>query len=107
LALGVACELAGDHAAASTWYEIVSRTDPAFTVASFGLARSRLAAGDRAGALAAYERVPDSSSAFIDAQTARVRCLSGDGATVDQLLTAGGPGGGAEGCGGGGPQLTA
>jgi serine/threonine-protein kinase PknG len=89
LALGVACELAGDHAAASTWYEIVSRTDPAFTVASFGLARCRLAARDRAGALAAYERVPDSSSAFIDAQTARVRCLSGDGATVDQLLMAG------------------
>ena len=89
LALGVACELARDHAAASTWYEIVSRTDPAFTVASFGLARSRVAAGDRAGALAAYERVPDSSSAFIDAQTARVRCLSGDGATLDELLVAG------------------
>ncbi len=89
LALGVACELAGDHAAASAWYDIVSRTDPAFTVASFGLARARLAAGDRAGALAAYERVPDSSSAFIDAQTARVRCLSGEGATVDELLLAG------------------
>ena len=34
-----------------------SRTDPGFTTAAFGLARCRLATGDRAGALAAYDRV--------------------------------------------------
>ncbi len=89
LALAVACELAGEPSAAAAWYDVVSRTDPAFTVASFGLARCRLTAGDRAGALAAYERVPDSSSAYIDAQTARIRCLGGDGASVDELLSAG------------------
>jgi serine/threonine-protein kinase PknG len=41
----------------------------------FGLARCRLACGDRAGALAAYERVPESSSSHVEAQTARIRCL--------------------------------
>jgi serine/threonine-protein kinase PknG len=34
-----------------------------------------VASGDRAGALAAYERVPESASAHDEAQTARVRCL--------------------------------
>ncbi|MFZ0972155.1 MAG: tetratricopeptide repeat protein, partial [Solirubrobacteraceae bacterium] len=56
-------------------------------------ARCRLAAGERAGALAAYDRVPDSSSAYVEAQTARIRCLAetnGTGATTaDDLLVAG------------------
>ncbi len=93
LALGVACELAGDHAGAARWYDTVSRTDPAFTGAAFGLARCRLATGDRGGALAAYDRVPDSSSAYVEAQTTRIRCLSaldgGTDPTVEDLLTAG------------------
>ena len=80
-------------AEAAGWYEIVSRTDPAYTAATFGLARCRLAAGERAGALAAYDRVPDSSSAYVEAQTARIRCLAetnGTGATTaDDLLVAG------------------
>ena len=46
-----------------------------------------------AGALAAYDRVPDSSSAYVEAQTARIRCLvesNGAGAaTADDLLVAG------------------
>ena len=78
LALGLACESAGDDAAAASWYEIVARTDPSITSASFGLARCRLNAGDRAGAIAAYERVPESSSGYLDAQVARIRCLSED-----------------------------
>jgi len=94
LALGFAGESDGDAAEAAGWYEIVSRTDPAFTAATFGLARCRLAAGERAGALAAYDRVPDSSSAYLEAQTARIRCLTeagGTGAgTADDLLVAGG-----------------
>ena len=93
LALGFACEAARESAEAAGWYEIVSRTDPAFTAATFGLARCRLAAGERAGALAAYDRVPDSSSAYVEAQTARIRCLAetnGTGATTaDDLLVAG------------------
>jgi serine/threonine-protein kinase PknG len=76
LALALACETAGDFEQAARWYEIVSRTDPSTTSASFGLARCRLAAGDRDGAIAAYQRVPDSSSGYLDAQTAHIRCLS-------------------------------
>jgi serine/threonine-protein kinase PknG len=93
LGLGVACELADEFRDAARWYDIVSRTDPAFTGATFGLARCRLAVGDRAGALTAYERVPDSSSAYLDAQTARIRCLTAnerDGSpTLDDVLAAG------------------
>ena len=93
LALGLACESGGDLAEAARWYEVVARTDPSVTAASFGLARCLLAAGDRAGALAAYERVPDSSIGYIDAQTARVHVLSagnGNGEpAVDDLLAAG------------------
>ena len=33
---------------AAGWYEIVSRTDPTYTAASFGLARCRVAMNDRA-----------------------------------------------------------
>jgi serine/threonine-protein kinase PknG len=93
LALGFACESAGDVAGAVGWYEVVARTDPSTTSASFGLARCRMQSGDRAGALVAYERVPDTSSGHLDAQTARIRCLaSGNGAgepTVDELLAGG------------------
>ena len=93
LALAIACELQGDGDAATSWYDIVSRTDPAFTAASFGLARCRLAKGDRAGALTAYDRVPDSSSAYVEAQTARIRCLGaldgGADPTIDDLVAAG------------------
>jgi serine/threonine-protein kinase PknG len=88
LALGVCRELAGDPRAAAGWYEIVSRTDPSYTTATFGLARSRLACGDRAGAIAAYERVPESSSAHDQAQTARIRTLLGDGPDLPELCAA-------------------
>ena len=73
----MACESGGGTIAeGACWYEIVSRTDPGFTAAAFGLARCRLAAGERAGALTAYDRIPDSSSAYLEAQTARIRCLA-------------------------------
>ena len=75
LALGVSAELAGNPARAAGWYEIVARTDDGYATAAFGLARCRLACGDRAGALAAYERVPASASAHDQAQAARVGCL--------------------------------
>jgi serine/threonine-protein kinase PknG len=76
LALGMASEADERFAQAAGWYDIVSRTDPAFTAATFGLARCRLQVGDRAGALAAYDRVPDSSSAYLEAQTARIHRLA-------------------------------
>jgi serine/threonine-protein kinase PknG len=93
LALGLACESAGEVEEASRWYEIVSRTDPTTTSASFGLARCRLGLGDRSGALSAYERIPDTSSAYVDAQVARIECLtapseSGE-ARLDDVVAAG------------------
>jgi serine/threonine-protein kinase PknG len=93
LALGLARETAGHFDVAARWYEIVARTNPSITSASFGLARCRLQRGDRAGALVAYERVPDSSSGYIDAQIARIRCLSTRDAdrrlALDELVAAG------------------
>jgi serine/threonine-protein kinase PknG len=75
LALAVAAEYSGEQADAAVWHEIVSRTDPSYTTATFGLARCRLACGDRAGALAAYDRIPESSSSHVEAQTAKIKCL--------------------------------
>jgi serine/threonine-protein kinase PknG len=93
LALALACETDGDVVEAAQWYEVVSRTDPSTTSASFGLARCRLTSGDRDGAIAAYQRVPDSSSGYLDAQTARVRCLNSHNGprepTLDDLREAG------------------
>jgi serine/threonine-protein kinase PknG len=78
LALGVALESARDHHAARPWYEIVSRTDPSYTTAAFGLARCCLAAGDRDGAIDAYGRVEESSSTYTEARIATIRCLTGE-----------------------------
>jgi serine/threonine-protein kinase PknG len=87
LALAVAAEQAGRAGAAAPLYEIVARTDPAYTTASFGLARCQLAVGARAPALSAYERVPESSSAYLDAQSAWIACLSArDGAQAPTLV---------------------
>jgi serine/threonine-protein kinase PknG len=92
LALAVAHESGSAYAEALPWYELVGRTDPSFTTAAFGLARCRLAAGDRAGALAAYEAVPASSSSYDDAQLARIECLiatdAGHKPRLDELQTA-------------------
>ena len=73
LALAAANELAGDRAIAARRYERVWRVDHGFVSAAFGLARCRLAAGDRAGAVAVLDEVPDSSSQHQAAQVAAVR----------------------------------
>jgi serine/threonine-protein kinase PknG len=78
LALGVALESAGDHAAARPWYDIVSRTDPSYTNAAFGLARCCLALGDRDGVLDAYGRVEERSSTHTEARVATICCLAGE-----------------------------
>ena len=93
LALGMACELAGQTADAAGWYDVVSRTDPGFTAATFGLARCLLETSAHEEALAAYDRVPDSSSAYLQAQTARIHCMTipdgGGPGRADELLHAG------------------
>ena len=84
LALGVTEEAAGDPRPAAGWYEIVARTDPTFTAASFGLARCRTAMDDRAGAIDAYGWVLDTSSAHADALIAQAKLLL-DGAAPDDV----------------------
>jgi serine/threonine-protein kinase PknG len=87
LALGLSLELAGAHAAAAGYYDVVSRTDPAYTTAAAGLARCRLHAGDRGGAVEAYNRVPGTSSAYRSSQVGAIRALV-QGATDHDSLSA-------------------
>jgi len=75
LALGMTLELSGRPAEAAGYYDVVSRTDPAYTTAAAGLARCRLAAGDRDGAVEAYNRVPGTSAAYRSSQVGAVRAL--------------------------------
>jgi serine/threonine-protein kinase PknG len=73
LALGFAAEAAGNQPTASRYFERVWTVDRAHVSAAFGLARTRLAAGDRAGAIAALAAVPPTSSQYVTAQIAAVR----------------------------------
>jgi serine/threonine-protein kinase PknG len=75
LALAFAAEVTGDEAVAECWYDIVSRTDAAYTSAVFGLARTRLRRGNRAGAVVALDRIPPTSNAYVEAQIARAQAL--------------------------------
>jgi serine/threonine-protein kinase PknG len=67
--------LAGGPGEAAAYYDVVSRTDTAYTTAAAGLARCRLATGDRSGAVEAYNRVPGTSSAYRSSQVGAVRAL--------------------------------
>jgi serine/threonine-protein kinase PknG len=60
------------RATAAAYYERVWRTDHAYVSAAFGLARVRLASGDRPGAADVLDAVPKTSSHRIDAQVAAV-----------------------------------
>ena len=73
LGLAAACELVGNLDGAIRRYERVWRVDHAFISAAFGLARMRLAVGDRPGAVAVLDEVPTTSSQQVAAQIAAVR----------------------------------
>jgi len=73
LALGFAAEAAGEAATAARYFGRVWTVDRSYVSAAFGLARTRLAAGDRAGAIAALAAVPQTSSHHVAAQVAAVR----------------------------------
>ncbi|WP_282202772.1 serine/threonine-protein kinase [Kitasatospora fiedleri] len=82
LALAVCAELLGDTAAAAGYYALVGTVDRSFVSAAFGLARVRLADGDRAGAVTALEAVPESSAHWTAARIGAVRArLRGRAAT--------------------------
>ncbi|MFB6837395.1 tetratricopeptide repeat protein [Streptomyces sp. NPDC056361] len=73
LALGVCAEVLGQLDNAAEYYHLVWTTDPSFVSAAFGLARVRLAAGDRTGAVQALESVPEASIHYTAARVAAVR----------------------------------
>ncbi|MER7946783.1 tetratricopeptide repeat protein [Streptomyces sp. NPDC096079] len=73
LALGICAEVLGQLDNAAEYYRLVWATDPSFVSAAFGLARVRLAAGDRIGAVQALESVPEASIHYTAARVAAVR----------------------------------
>ncbi|MGW7488446.1 tetratricopeptide repeat protein [Streptomyces sp. NPDC054786] len=73
LALGICAELLGQLDNAVEYYRLVWATDRSYVSAAFGLARVRLAAGNRTGAVEALESVPESSIHYIAARIAAVR----------------------------------
>jgi serine/threonine-protein kinase PknG len=75
LAMGLASELAGHLDVAIKMYDLVSRTDPAFISATFGLARCLLMKGDRAAAVKALDRIPQSSSQYLRSRIEAARTL--------------------------------
>ncbi len=77
LALGLAAEMAGERELAARMYDLVSRVDPAFVSAVFGLARCRRALGDARGAVEALNRIPASSALSTRARVEAARTLLG------------------------------
>jgi serine/threonine-protein kinase PknG len=83
LALGLCAEVLGQLDNAAEYYRLVWSTDPSYVSAAFGLARVRLAAGDRHGAVRTLESVPESSIHYTAARVAAVRArLRGRTATA-------------------------
>jgi serine/threonine-protein kinase PknG len=86
LALGVCAELLGQLDNAAEYYRLVWTADHGFVSAAFALARVRLATGDRAGAVAALESVPESSIHYTAARIAAVRARLRQRSAHDALL---------------------
>jgi serine/threonine-protein kinase PknG len=70
LAIAIAAELSGDTARAIKYYDCVSRTDPGYATALFGMGRCLAALGKRDEAVAALGRIVQTSSLYGDAQKA-------------------------------------
>ncbi|MFJ7147645.1 tetratricopeptide repeat protein [Streptomyces sp. NPDC100445] len=97
LALGLCAEVLGQLDNAAEYYRLVWTTDPSYVSAAFGLARVRLAAGDRRGAVTTLESVPESSIHYTAARAAAVRARlrqrtagTGDVPFLDDLTAAAG-----------------
>ncbi len=76
LAIALSAELSNEIQHATKFYDLVSRTNPNFISASFGLARCFRASGDRKNAVLAYNRVAPSSNLYTEAQMGLARVLS-------------------------------
>jgi serine/threonine-protein kinase PknG len=83
MALALALESFGEPATAEPIYDRVSKADPSYASAAFGLARCRLAAqtitaDDHKNAVQALNRIPATSALYAAAQMAAVRILISD-----------------------------
>ncbi len=89
LALAVACERSGVTAVAENMYAVCARTDAAYTpVGAFGMARIRLAEGQRHEAVEALDLVPTTSRAFATARQRRAEILADSGEGLSTLADA-------------------
>ncbi|MGD3107208.1 tetratricopeptide repeat protein [Streptomyces sp. YGL11-2] len=86
LALGISAELLGQLENAAEYYRLVWTADRGYVSAAFGLARVRLAADDRAGAVEALESVPESSIHYTAARVAAVRARLRERSPREALL---------------------
>ena len=75
LALALAAEQAENYQLAIKMYDLVSRTDPSYVSAAFGLARCLCATKNRSAAVAALERVPQTSNLFTRSRVEIARTL--------------------------------
>ncbi|KAB2972794.1 tetratricopeptide repeat protein [Streptomyces sp. SS1-1] len=97
LALALCAEVLGQLDNAAEYYRLVWTTDPSHVGAAFGLARVQVATGDRRGAVATLESVPESSIHYTAARVAAVRArlrqrtaVAGDVPFLDDLTAAAG-----------------
>jgi serine/threonine-protein kinase PknG len=89
LALGLSCELSGEHSLAEAMYLACVRTDANYIApAAFGLSRIRTVNDDLDGALDALDLVPTTSSAYVEARRRRAGLLAGSGRGLDGLAEA-------------------
>ncbi len=86
LALAFCAEVLGQLDNAADYYELVWATDPSHVSAGFGLARVRLAMGNRAGAVQALESVPETSAHWTAARVAGIRARLRQRAATEPLL---------------------
>ena len=77
LALGLCREHLGELARAERLYQTVWQADRTYVSTAFGLARTRIRSGDRAGAVTAADEVPGSSRHAVAAKVAAFRLLTG------------------------------
>ncbi len=85
LALGYAAELEGNLPLASRMYDLVSRVDPGYVSAVFGLGRCERRRGDRSSAVAALRRIPVSSALYVRAQVEATRSLLAANGTLPKM----------------------
>lgn len=85
LALAVCAELLGELDDATEFYRLVGSTDRGYVSAAFGLARVRLAADDRPGAVLALETVPEASTHYTAARVGAVRARLRGRAAAEEL----------------------